>query len=102
MSLSQSMINDMINGGFELIGALFIAYNIKLILRAKKVRGVSILSTAYFFVWGVWNLFFYPSLNQWWSFAGGVAIMVSNTIWIWLMIYYTYKNKEFAWQKNSH
>lgn len=94
--------NDFINSLFEFIGALFILNNVRLLYASKTVRGVSILSTVYFFMWGAWNLMYYPSLNQWWSFAGGIAIMLSNTLWIGMMIYYTHKNKEFQWQKNLH
>lgn len=94
------MTNDLINGCFELAGSLFIFNHCRTLFKDKDVRGVSILSTIYFFAWGVWNLFFYPSLNQLWSFYGGIAIMVANSLWITMMIYYKFKNFSiFDWKK---
>ena len=84
------MTNDLINGLFEFTGALFIFYHCRTLFRDKLVKGVSILSTVYFFSWGLWNLFYYPSLNQTWSFIGGVAIMLANITWIGMMVYYHY------------
>ena len=52
------------------------------------VRGVSWMATTFFTSWGYWNLYYYPHLDQWWSFAGGVLIVVANTLWIGMMIYY--------------
>jgi len=88
------MTNDMINGLFEFTGSIFLFRNCLMLYRDKTVKGVSVWSTIYFFAWGVWNLFFYPSLNQYWSFAGGIAIMVANSLWISMMIYYIQKNKK--------
>lgn len=85
------MSNDLINGLFELAGALFIINNIRLLLLHKQVKGVSALSTLYFTSWGLWNLYYYPSLNQPWSFWGAVALSSTNAIWVGLMIYYNYK-----------
>jgi hypothetical protein len=94
------MNNDQINGLFELIGSLFIFNHCWTLYKDKIVKGVSILSTVYFFSWGIWNLFFYPSLHQMWSFYGGLAIMAANTLWIAMMVYYKYRNFDlFRWQK---
>lgn len=81
--------NDMINGLFELSGSIFLFRNCLMLFRDKQVKGVSILSTTYFFAWGVWNLFFYPSLNQWYSLLGGLSIMTANCLWILMMLYYS-------------
>jgi hypothetical protein len=87
------MSNDLINGLFELFGSFFILNHCRLLYKAKVVHGVSVISTVYFAAWGFWNLFFYPSLNQWFSTAGGIAIMLTNSLWIGLMMYYNTKNK---------
>lgn len=76
---------DLINGLFELAGAVLIFNHARVLLKDKMVRGVSVLSTAVFTAWGFWNLYYYPSLGQWWSFAGGVAIVVANSVWLSLM-----------------
>jgi hypothetical protein len=84
------MMNDLINATFEFIGALFIMNHCRVLYKDKVVRGVSIISNIYFGSWGVWNLFFYPSLGQTWSFYAGITLTLSNAIWIAMM--YHYKN----------
>ena len=84
---------DLINSLFEISGGFFIGISILKTYKDKIVRGVSWLTVSFFAVWGYWNLFYYPSLNQWLSFSGGVFIVTMNTIWIVQLIYYTYKEK---------
>jgi len=91
------MTPDQVNGLFELIGSLFILNHCRILYRDKKVAGVSILSTIFFFCWGVWNMFFYPHLNQWYSFAGGLTIFLANSLWIGMMLYYEYKELAQQW-----
>lgn len=82
------MLSDAVNGGFELAGAVFVLNHCRTVLADRSVKGVSILSTAFFACWGIWNLYYYPSLGQVWSFAGGVAIVIANALWIGLMLKY--------------
>ena len=79
---------DQINGAFEFTGAGFIGCHIRKVLQDKKVAGVSTAATIYFTCWGIWNLYYYPSLAQWWSFIGGLAIVITNFIWILLLLKY--------------
>ncbi|KKL45911.1 hypothetical protein LCGC14_2350840, partial [marine sediment metagenome] len=62
---------DFINGAFELLGAVAIFGHVRRVLKDKAVAGVSILSVCFFASWGLWNLYYYPSLGQWVSFWGG-------------------------------
>ena len=80
---------DLINGAFELSGGFFIWLSVRRTLRDKYVAGVDWMTTAFFAAWGWWNLYFYPSLDQWASFAGGVFIVIMNTTWVVLLIYYS-------------
>lgn len=82
---------DIINGTFEGAGAAFILNHCRVLWHDKRVAGVSIVSTIFFAAWGGWNLFYYPHLGQWASFAGGVAIACANCLWIGLMFYYRRK-----------
>lgn len=86
-------IPDLINGCYEALGSLFILMSILRLHKDKKVRGVSIIGVAFFMSWGYWNLYYYPSLNQWWSFIGGLFIVISNTFWVGQMIYYSVLEK---------
>ena len=54
----------------------------------KMVRGVHRLPVGFFAAWGFWNLFYYPHLDQWWSFAGGVSIVIANVVWVIQMLHY--------------
>ena len=60
-------MNDLVNGAFEMLGGFFILLSIIRLWRDKKVRGVSVVHVAFFWLWGVWNVYFYPSLGQAWS-----------------------------------
>lgn len=85
---------DIFNGIFELCGAPFVLLSIVKLHREKVVKGVSFYAVAYFTAWGIWNLYYYPQLDQWWSFAGGIALVVVNGIWVGQMIYYGRKTKQ--------
>ena len=82
-------MNDVVNGLFETLAGLFILLSIRRVWRDKKVRGVSVLHVAFFWLWGLWNVYFYPSLDQWWSTLGGVLVLTSNTVWVALLAYYS-------------
>lgn len=78
-------IPDLTNGLFEVVGSAAIWLNVVKIWRDKMARGVSLYSTAFFTSWGAWNLYYYPHLHQWFSFAGGILIVAGNAAWISLM-----------------
>jgi hypothetical protein len=80
--------NDVINGLFELMGAACLVVNVRQALRDKQIKGVHWGPTIYFTAWGIWNLWYYPSLNQWFSLAGGLAITLMNLVWLALVIRY--------------
>ena len=82
------MIQDYINGLFEFCGSFFIWMNVKRLYRDKEVKGAYWPAWAFFAVWGIWNLFYYPSLNQWASFLGGVLVVVGNIAWVALFLWY--------------
>ena len=79
---------DIVNGLFEFCGGAVNWLNVAALMKDKKVRGVRILPTFLFSVWGYWNLWYYPHLNQWVSFIGGIAIVLTNSCWALLAIYY--------------
>lgn len=79
---------DQINAAFEFAGTLFVSASIWRAWCDKSVAGVSWTSPAFFFVWGLWNLIYYPSLGQWWSLAGGVCLSAANGVWIAQLLYY--------------
>lgn len=86
------MIPDLINGTFELLGGFALWQNVKRIKQDQKVAGVNWQVTLFFTLWGFWNLFYYPSLSQWASFAGGLNIVAANSAWLFYAI--KYKNNK--------
>lgn len=84
---------DFFNGLYEFFGGWFILQDVRKLLEHKTVKGVFWPGRAYFMTWGMWNLYYYPSFNQWWSFTGGLVIVAANTVWVALACYYTWRNK---------
>jgi hypothetical protein len=87
-----SMAPDKINGLYEFLGACFISMNVWRVYKDKKVSGVALTPTFFFTSWGFWNLYYYPSLDQWWSFSGGLFIVIMNMTWLGMAVYYGNKS----------
>jgi len=87
------MTPDMLNGAFELLGGGFIWSNVWRLYRDRRVRGFDWRSVAFFWSWGMWNLFYYPHLGQWWSLAGGVFIALANMAWLGLLGWFYFRGK---------
>lgn len=87
------MWQDIVNGSFESMGCFFVLLHVLRLLKDKKVRGVSVIATAYFTFWGFWNCYYYPHLGQWVSFVGGTSIALMNSVWVVLIMYYLRKER---------
>ena len=87
---------DIINGLFESIGGIMIWLNVLAILKDREVKGINWLTVVFFTSWGYWNLYYYPHLNQWASFLGGLVIVSGNTAWIYYCIKFRREAKERA------
>jgi len=85
------MMPDIINGSFEFLGGCFLLANVYKIYKDKRLRGYHWLSTVFFTSWGLWNLYFYPHLGQWFSFTGGCFIVTVNSFWLGQIYYYSKK-----------
>jgi hypothetical protein len=84
---------DFINGVFEAgIGCLS-WLNVRALARDKVLKGVHWGITAWAGVWGLYNLYYYPHLHQWWSFTGGLVIVAGNLTWLSMVCYYATKGK---------
>ena len=83
------MSPDLLNAAFEAAGVAFLTLSVKRLHREKRVAGVSPIHVAFFCVWGYWNLFYYPSLGQWWSAAAAGALALLQTVWLGQLIYYS-------------
>jgi len=85
---------DLINGLYETGAGLFLALSCIKLYHDKEVKGWSLLTQLFFTTWSYWNLYYYPNLNQWISFFGGLVVVISNTVWTTMAFYYTKKNKK--------
>jgi len=87
------MTPDLINALFELGGAFAIAFSIKMLYNDRLVRGVSWIHVSFFFLWGMWNLYFYPAVDAYLSFYAGILLATANGIYVIQLVYYTAKEK---------
>jgi len=79
---------DFGNSLFELIGAFFTWRNAYQLFKDKILRGVYWPTQFFFATWGLWNLFYYPSLEQWLSFYAGAILVIGNLLWCGLALRY--------------
>ena len=79
---------DIINGLFEMLGGVSLLKNVGQLYADKQSKGVHWSPTLFFAAWGVWNLYYYPHLNQTFSFIGGLFIVTANVVWFVMMMYY--------------
>lgn len=84
---------DLINGAFECFGGVFLVLNIRTLLRDKQVKGIHWGSTIFFTSWSLWNMWYYPHLDQWASFYGGLFICAANVVWLSLRLYYSRRQR---------
>ena len=82
------MTPDFINGIFEFVGSAFTWMNVRQIYRDKGHSGVYVPAIVFFMSWGLWNLYYYPHLDQPWSFHGGLSLVAANIAWVTLLLYY--------------
>lgn len=90
--LLAAIDKDVINGGFELAAGFFVLNHCRVLYAHKETRGVSLASSAFFTLWGFWNLYYYPALNQPLSFYGGLFVVAANALYVGMMI--SYRNRD--------
>jgi len=85
---------DVVNGCFEGLAGLMVAFSCLKTYKDKKVRGVAPVTVAFFTLWGFWNIYFYPVNGFTWSFIAGLLVVTANLTWVGMLIYYTRKEKK--------
>jgi hypothetical protein len=85
-------INDLVNALFEGFGSILLWMNVKRLYKDKEVKGVYWPVNAFFASWGLWNLYYYPSVGHTLSFYAGIVLVLANLVWTSLAIYYIRKN----------
>ena len=79
---------DIGNSFFQFFGGVFVLNHCRVLLKQKQVHGLSIVSIAFFAVWGYWNLFFFTSQHLWFSLVGDLLNVTGNTLYVVLLIKY--------------
>ena len=82
---------DQVNAGFEMVGAAFRIFDCMKLHRDKTFLGGSIWTAVFFFIWGIFNTFFYPSLGQTWSLCAAITLTMVNGLWIVMAVYFNYR-----------
>lgn len=93
-SLLSLISMDAINGTFELAAGFFVLNHCRVLSIQKQVRGVSMASVAFFTLWGVWNMYYYPALNQPISFWGGAFVVAANGFYLGQMWRYRIRDAQ--------
>jgi hypothetical protein len=83
---------DLIQALFELGSAVFGLLNIRAIRKSKKLEGVHWAPTAFFTIWGAWNIYFYWYIAYPLAWGAGIAITVVNAVWLGHVYYYWRKS----------
>ena len=77
---------DTINALFELGGSYCVWRNAFQLIKDQEIKGVYWPTWVFMTIWGLWNLFYYPSLGQWHSSAAGVILVSGNIAWLYVAL----------------
>lgn len=86
-------MNDQINAGFELAGALLMFLNARQVWQDKGHAGIFIPTIAFLTSRVIWRVYYYAELNQWWSVLGGGSMVVAYVSWLSLILWFGKKNE---------
>ena len=90
------MWQDAVNGLYGLLAGVMLWNNVRILIKQKEVKGVSIATAVFFTLCGCWYLYYYPHLNQWLSFFSAFVPVSANITWMIFAIYYT-RRKRNEW-----
>lgn len=84
----EALNPDITQACWELGSAVFSVLNILAIRKSRSIAGVHWIPTAYFFCWGIYNLWFYTALHLPLAYWAGLAITCTNAVWLCHLGYY--------------
>jgi hypothetical protein len=85
------MTPDHINAAFEGAAAIILWLNVRRLWRDRELKGVSVLPTCLYFVWCIWNLYYYAHLDQMLSWWAGWGVGAANLSWVCLALWFRRK-----------
>lgn len=75
---------DTVNSIFEFVSAGVIWLSVWQIWKDKGSKGIHWAQAVFFSLESVWNLHYYRSLGQSYSFIAGILVCLGNIAWVWL------------------
>lgn len=84
---------DITNSLFELVGTIFSWMNVWYIFKDREIKGVYWPSSFYMVSYGVWSLYYYIHLFQWYSLSIAIFHVLANTIWLIFALFFHNKRK---------
>lgn len=94
ISAADPIWPDVINGLFLFVGALVICLSIKKLYIQGQVRGIDWRHPAFFNFWGIYQLFFYENLEQWFSLGAAITTVLAGSVYLCMILYWTYKERQ--------
>jgi hypothetical protein len=91
ISLPPWITLDQINAGFEMAGAISRTFDCVQLYRAKRFVGGSLFTAFFFLMWGFFNIVFYPSLGQTYSYLAALALTTMNALWLVMAMYFNWR-----------
>jgi hypothetical protein len=94
--MNQALLSDMTMGLIQVAGAGFLGVSVLQLFRRKYVGGVSAVTVSFWVAWGLWDLYYWPSLGQWWAFGGAVVVTMMNMLYVGLIVLYNYRERRLV------
>ncbi len=79
---------DIVNALYEAGASIAVLNHCRVLSAQKKVHGMSIASVVFFTSWGFWNMYYYHSLGQTFSWAAGFLVCAANCYYVYLLLKY--------------
>jgi hypothetical protein len=83
---THHMTGDLVTALFEIASAIYAARSVQRLWIDRQVRGFCWEIVALGQLWGIWNLYYYQSLDQRVAFCAAIALMLVNTAWLMLAL----------------
>ena len=80
----QDILNSALTfgAGFSIWGMVYRLY------KTRSAGNVRWPLPAYFFMWGLWHLYYHAYLTQWFTLMAGLGITLANGAWLMLIVHY--------------
>jgi hypothetical protein len=79
---------DSVNAGFELACAILLWLNVRTLYRDKQIKGIALSPNFLYLGAGLWDLYYYPFLNQWISFVACLVYTTGFSLWLGMAVWY--------------